>query len=169
MIVTDNSLLSSLNDAYFPIREETYSRSLEHTSAPDILRRFPYDTQRFFSGKFAPCIFFPERLDLEPNFLDDALYHKTISYSVLLLVQVSSFVSNASYYIVLSSTVKFISISIKKNKNKIRPFQLLVNPAFNYLIHFTVRKTCIDFVGLRISRKATFHCIAIWVFNWNSK
>ena len=122
MIVTDNSLLSSLNDAYFPIREETYSRSLEHTSAPNILRRFPYDTQRFFSGKFAPCIFFPERLDLEPNFLDDALYHKTISYSVLLLVQVSSLLfisaSNASYYIVLSSTVKFINISIKKIKIK---------------------------------------------------
>ena len=60
------------------------------------------------------AFFFSERLDLEPNFLDDVLYHKTISYSVLLLVQVSSFVSNASYYIVLSSTVKFISISIKK-------------------------------------------------------
>ena len=73
------------------------------------------------------------------------------------------------YYIVLSSTVKFISISIKKNKSKIRLFQLVVNPAFNYLIHFTVRKTCFDFEGLWISRKATFHCIAIWVFNWDSK
>ena len=147
-MITDNSLLSSLNDTYIPIRQETYSRSLEHTSAPDILQWFPYDTQRFLSGKFAPCIFFSERLDLKPNFLDDVLYHKTISYGVLLLVQVSSIVSNALYYIVLSSTVKFISISIKKNKSKIRLFQLEVNPAFNYLIHFTVRKTCFDFEGL---------------------
>ena len=113
--------------------------------------------------------FFSERLDLKPNFLDDVLYYKTISYSVLLLLQVSSIVSNALYYTVSSSTVKFIIISIKKNKSKIRPFQLVVNPAFSYLIHFTVRKTCIDFEGLWISRKATFHCIAIWVFNWNSK
>ena len=64
------------------------------------------------------AFFFSERLDLKPNFLDDVLYHKTISYSVLLLVQVSSIVSNALYYIVSSSTVKFISISIKKIKVK---------------------------------------------------
>ena len=45
----------------------------------------------------------------------------------------------------------------------------MVTPSFSYLIQFTVRKTCSDFEGLRISRKATFHCIAIWVFNWDSK
>ena len=48
-------------------------------------------------------------------------------------------------------------------------FQLVVTAAFNYLIQFTVRKTCIEFEGLQISRKATFHCITIWVFNWDSK
>ena len=51
----------------------------------------------------------------------------------------------------------------------LRVFWLAVTPAFNYLIQFTVRKTCIDYDGLRMSRRATFHCIAIRVFNWNSK
>ena len=51
----------------------------------------------------------------------------------------------------------------------LRVFWLAVTPAFNYLIQFTVRKICIDYDGLRMSRRATFHCIAIWVFNWNSK
>ena len=37
-------------------------------------------------------------------------------YSVLSLMQVSSIVSNVLYYIVLSSTWKFISIIIKKKK-----------------------------------------------------
>ena len=43
-------------------------------------------------------------------------------YSVLSLMQVSSIVSNVLYYIVLSSTQKFISIIIKNKNRGFRPF-----------------------------------------------
>ena len=72
-------------------------------------------------------------------------------------------------------TIHFFSERLDVNQNFyamyyiLRVFWLAVTPAFNYLIQFTVRKTCIDYDGLRMSRRATFHCIAIWVFNWNSK